>query len=239
MRGVFDDKELEPPQARRDTELTLGSGTLIAIFFGLVLLCGLCFGLGYTVGHRGSQISASTNAQTGSAIQATEPGNSLAKPPATAQVAPTPPPPDAADAEQPAVDPSGTAPAAAAETLPAPVQAGTAPSQPLVHPALTLASAAIQSGQPATAANPRATLTPVAAPASAGALMVQIAAVSNAEDADVLTNALRKRGYAVTTRRDPADNLIHVRIGPFATVAEANSWKMKLLNDGYNAIVQP
>ena len=47
--------------------------------------------------------------------------------------------------------------------------------------------------------------------------MVQIAAVSNQEDADVLISALRKRGYAVTVRRDPADNLIHVRIGPFAT----------------------
>ena len=69
--------------------------------------------------------------------------------------------------------------------------------------------------------------------------MVQIAAVSNAEDAEVLTAALRKRGYAVTEHRDPVDNLIHVRIGPFATQAEANTWKMKLLNDGYNAIVQP
>ncbi len=68
--------------------------------------------------------------------------------------------------------------------------------------------------------------------------MVQIAAVSNAEDADVLSNALRKRGYAVTARREPADNLIHVRVGPFATAAEANNWKNRLLNDGYNAIVQ-
>jgi DedD protein len=68
--------------------------------------------------------------------------------------------------------------------------------------------------------------------------MVQIAAVSHPEDADVLANALRKRGYAVTARRDPADNLIHVRIGPFATVAEANSWRVKLLGDGYNAVVQ-
>jgi DedD protein len=68
--------------------------------------------------------------------------------------------------------------------------------------------------------------------------MVQIAAVANVEDARVLADALRKRGYAVTARREPADNLIHVRIGPFATPAEANSWKMRLLNDGYNAIVQ-
>jgi DedD protein len=69
--------------------------------------------------------------------------------------------------------------------------------------------------------------------------MVQVAAVSNVEDAQVLTNALRQRGYTVTERREPADNLIHVRIGPFATTAEANSWRLKLLNDGYNAVVQP
>jgi cell division septation protein DedD len=69
--------------------------------------------------------------------------------------------------------------------------------------------------------------------------MVQIAAVSSAEDAEVLTNALRRRGYAVTSHREPVDNLIHVRIGPFATLSEASNWKMKLLNDGYNAIVQP
>ena len=72
----------------------------------------------------------------------------------------------------------------------------------------------------------------------AGGLMVQIAAVSHLEDADVLIDALRRRGYAVTVRRDLADNLIHVRMGPFATIADANM-RIKLLNDGYNAIVEP
>jgi DedD protein len=237
MRGVFDDKEVQPVQVRRDTELTLGSGTLLAIFFGLVLLCGLCFGLGYTVGHHGSQLAAAA-AQPAAAPQPMESSNSIAKPQATGQAAQTPPP-EATDGEQPPETPSGTAQTAAAETLPAPVQAGTAPSQPLVHPALAPAVAASQAGQPVTAASPRSTLAPAAGASPAGGLMVQIAAVSNQEDADVLTNALRKRGYAVTVRRDPADNLIHVRIGPFATPAEANSWRMKLLNDGYNAIVQP
>ena len=69
--------------------------------------------------------------------------------------------------------------------------------------------------------------------------MVQIAAVSHPEDSDVLVSALRKRGYAVTARREPADNLIHVRIGPFTSRDEANRWRQKLMNDGYNAIVQP
>jgi cell division septation protein DedD len=55
----------------------------------------------------------------------------------------------------------------------------------------------------------------------------------------VLVNALRKRGFAVVARRDAADGLIHVRIGPFANRNDANATRQKLLNDGYNAIVQP
>lgn len=67
--------------------------------------------------------------------------------------------------------------------------------------------------------------------------MVQVAAVSNPEDAQVLVNALRQRSYPVTARRGPGDDYIHVRVGPFATRAIAEQWKAKLLNDGYNAVV--
>jgi cell division septation protein DedD len=69
--------------------------------------------------------------------------------------------------------------------------------------------------------------------------MVQIAAVSHQEDADVLAGALRKHGYSVTEIRDAADNLIHVRVGPFSSRNDANAMRIRLLNDGYNAIVQP
>jgi cell division septation protein DedD len=69
--------------------------------------------------------------------------------------------------------------------------------------------------------------------------MVQIAAVANVEDADVLVTALKKRNYSVTLRRDPADGLIHVRIGPFTSHDEAEKWRQKLLDDGYNAILMP
>jgi cell division septation protein DedD len=72
-----------------------------------------------------------------------------------------------------------------------------------------------------------------------GSLMVQIAAVTDADDANVLMGALRKRGYAVSGERDAGDGMIHVRIGPFARKDEADKWRMKLLNDGYNAILQP
>ena len=73
----------------------------------------------------------------------------------------------------------------------------------------------------------------------AGMFMVQIAAVSHPEDADVLVGALRKRGYSVSVHRDPADALMHVEVGPFASRTDAGAMRQKLLNDGYNAIVQP
>ncbi len=93
---------------------------------------------------------------------------------------------------------------------------------------------------PAAASTPQVAATPNVHPAlPAVPLMVQIAAVSNPEDASVLTSALRKRGYTVTARREPADGLIHVRIGPFTSREDANRMCNKLLGDGYNAIIQP
>ena len=74
--------------------------------------------------------------------------------------------------------------------------------------------------------------------AQPGQVMVQVAAVGQKEDADVLVSVLLRRGYSVSARREPLDGLIHVKIGPFKTAAEAESWRQKLLNDGYNAEIQ-
>jgi cell division septation protein DedD len=231
VRGAFEDEELKPVKSRRDTELTLGSGALLAILLGLVVLCVVCFGLGYTVGQHGSSAAA---AVLPAPSQPAEAGNAIAKPPATAQADPA----QSLDAEDSAQPQDGAAPAAngasVGQVVPVAGSVPGEPGQPAVHPALASVPAANQP-VPAPALQP-AVAQGSAAPA--GSLMVQIAAVSNVEDARVLADALRKHGYAVVARRDPADDLIHVRIGPFATLAEANSWRMKLLNDGYNAIVQ-
>jgi cell division septation protein DedD len=216
MRGVFEDQEFEPAQLRRDTELMLGSGTLLLIFFGLVLVCGLCFGLGYAVGHHGQSSSLASQQPAAAAPTSLQSSGSVPKPSATAQTADTP-------AAETGTPPAESSPgistdlpqSAASVAIPVPAAQTSTPapppsSQPQVRPALPV---------------------PVS-------LMVQIAAVANPDDADVLVNALRKRGYAVTVRREPADNLIHVRIGPFASRSVADQWRMKLLNDGYNAIIQ-
>ena len=46
------------PQYSEDTEITLGTGKMLALFFGLVILCATFFGLGYSMGHSSTKSSA-------------------------------------------------------------------------------------------------------------------------------------------------------------------------------------
>jgi cell division septation protein DedD len=206
MRDAFDDGEFRPAEYRPDTELTLGPKLLLGLFFGLLLLCGLCFALGYSLGSRGAHDSLASVLKPG------------------AQAAPA-----AGSAAKPSAGPQNIfRPQSGAETQPLPQSsaAGDNSAQPAVKPALP---ATPTSAQPASAFGTE----------PGGEWMVQIATVSNQEDADVLVGALRKRGYVVAVRRDPADNMFHVQVGPFSTPADANSTRQKLVNDGYNAVVQP
>jgi cell division protein FtsN len=242
MAQYFDEEELEVEEPRRDTEVTLGWGALLGMAIGLLAICGLCFGLGYMVGHRGpanrgSGPAAAIAAQGASDQEPLQGSGSVPKPSASAQAA-TPPPTQVNDSTPPPAPDGGASPEATVPSVPA-----TAPSGPRSAPA----------GTPRTPPQVRPALpgnAPVGAQAGAGpnvhlaqpsamALMVQVAAVGNAEDANVLTYALRRRGYPANEQRGPGDGLIHVRVGPFTSRDEANQWRLKLLNDGYNAIIQP
>jgi DedD protein len=217
----------EPVQPeRRDREVTIGPFLLTLIGCMLFALCGFCFILGYGVGHRSAESSAAISVPP--AMPALTPqAAAQSKPPAaqggeTAQPAAAP-----ADMSEPSeTDPAGDA------TTPSASPAATSP-EPAVH--------AVAASQPLSAPSSTGVVQPaLASPATApAAIMVQIAAVSHPEDADVLVGALRKRGYAVSARRDPSDGLLHVQIGPFARREDAYTMRQKLLNDGYNAIVQP
>jgi DedD protein len=46
-------------EQQQDTEFTLGAGKLLGLFFLLVILCGVFFGLGYTVGHASQKAEGS------------------------------------------------------------------------------------------------------------------------------------------------------------------------------------
>jgi len=241
MRGYFDEDEPEPERPRRDTELTLGAGAVLGLILGLLVLCGVCFWMGYAMGHHAPAPSAAANAPTPAPDQEPLQGNNTIPKPSASEQTAVPPSPAPDSPDTPATS-TGTNPTT---TQPSPAASGQAPTgqggsgqgagapgaAPPVRPALPAAGNPPQGTSPAPNVH-------AAMPASVQ-LMVQIAAVANPEDADVLVAALRKRGYSVIATREPSDGLIHVRIGPFTSRDEANRWRDKLLGDGYNAVVQP
>jgi DedD protein len=230
MRGYFDEDEPEPERPRRDTELTLGTGALLGLVAVLLLICGLCFAAGYAVGHHVHAPSAAANAPIPAPDQEPlQPNDSIPKPSASQQ--------PAAPAPQTGDSPTNPEPGAGAN--PATSEQSPGNSEPGGSPVASVQPALPSAGNAAPGAQGGATPNVHAALPSQVQWLVQIAAVANPQDADVLVTALRKRGYLVTAKREPADGLIHVRIGPFNSHDEANRWRDKLLGDGYNAVVQP
>jgi DedD protein len=219
----FSREELEPVAANNDAEFTLGIGTVLALGGLLILVCVACFAFGYVVGHRTSagQITASVLPNSKStalpAASAVKPGPG-GKTSQSTQVQSTI---DGSDVDGATTQPATTA---VASVLPSAQAQSNVTGDPRVRPALGAATEPVLHVQPATA--------------KVQGWMVQIAAVSRAEDADVLVTALRKRGYTVSARRAIGDNLIHVQTGPFVNRNDANAMRQKLLNDGYNAIVE-
>jgi len=223
MHEVSHKEEFPLVERRRYTELTLGPMMLLGLFFGLALLCGLCFGVGYSMGSSDALKSAATGLKPGAGA-ASQTAGSLPKPSADQQKTP--------DAQSivndlPVIDTYGEKKGAGSQNPNPDFASGANSTEPLSKQA------------PSAATLPAATTNPEQGAGTAGSLMVQIAIVPRQEDADILISALRKHGYTATALHDPADNKLHVRIGPFSNRNDANAMCQKLLHDGYNAVVQP
>ena len=205
----------------QDREISLGTTTILGIFFALALLCAIFFGFGYSLGGRSAQPVASP-------AETRAPESNGSKPAPGVPVGQTTAKPSA-DATQSAILPidSPTTPAQDSQPTPdlTPVKATVPTTRP--EPSTTTAP------KPAAAA-------PVSTTAvSPGSSVVQVAAMSHQEDADVVAVDLKRRGYTVAIRHEPQDKLFHVQIGPFATKKEADGMRQHLQADGYNnAIVK-
>lgn len=233
------------------SEITLGVTSLLGIFFAAVLVCGVFFGFGYTVGRSSMQkvIAANNNDSNSSAgfgsFKPSPVSPAIQNVPSDTSTANAGNPANEADAlSTPAAEPelhaqpSGDPTPASADTT-ANANAGTiAATVPAVKaPSFSKPERTTPAATPVAFAQ-TSTPPPPAADGQNAPIMVQIAAVSHQEDANVLLSALRKRGYNVVAKPDLLDNLIHVQVGPFASRKDANLMRQKLLSDGYNAIVK-
>jgi DedD protein len=221
----YDDDDL-PPRGyverradpnRADREISLGTPTILGIFFVLALAFAAVFGVGYTMGHHSaSPAIAAVDPATGLPV------SSIPKPNAgsfTTHHTPTQVSADASPAAQVALpldSPAHPSVSTNSASTPKPADAAIVGDKILAAPP-----------QPATSNQPPAT-----------SFMVQVAAVSSQDVADILLASLQKKGYSVAVHHEPQDKLLHVQIGPFADKKEAEAMRQRVLADGFNAIVK-
>jgi DedD protein len=217
MSHLLDDEE-DDLRSSQDRELTLSTTSILGIFFGLVLLCGLFFAFGYNMGSH--KTSSTTDTADTTSAPATPSANFNAFKPAAGSPA--------------ASSSSGEAayPPAASTT------STTTTSTDHATASISPSSAPIVRTTPASTEHPVTPISVAPATPGTGSFMVQIAAVSHQEDADLLVSALRSKGYAVGAHQSPADQLLHIQVGPFTNRKDAEAMRQRLLGDGYNAIVK-
>jgi DedD protein len=197
----------------RDTEITLSTGKLLGMFFALAIVCGVFFTMGYLLGK-------STSAGGRTEIVATVPSSSAAGKPNAGNKTP-----QAVTQACPPGSPN-CAPIAASDT------------NSSAKPADQQTSAQQSSSSKTT---DQSSTQPAGTDAKAGAVssfMVQVAAVSKEEDAEILVTALRKKQYPVFIANSAGDPLFHVQVGPFSDRKDAETMRTRLSGDGYNAIVK-
>jgi DedD protein len=194
----------------QDTEITLGTGKLLVLFFGLVGVCALFFALGYSLGRKSEPMIPPTSAAV---APQTAPGSGKA----SSGAAPAPAMSFYKSVEQKDPNPELTPPAAPANatgsatagTNAAPVQAPTAAGS---DPTTTLPTTGY---------------------------FVQVAAVSKQEDADSLVDALKKKEYPAFVAAPVAtDKLLRVQLGPFSEIKDAEAMRARLIADGYSPILK-
>jgi DedD protein len=184
----------------QDTEITLGTGKMLGLFFGLVALCAVFFGMGFSLGRSSVRIASPD------LPAATPAANPSLRPSAVKTTSATPP---------------------ADMTFYKAVESkdGNSPT------AKDTAETAVATPPVAAAADP-------AAPPPLNSYFLQVAAVTKAEDAEALVDALKKKQYPAFSTNAPTDKLIHVQVGPYPDIKDAELARGKLVGDGYNPILK-
>ena len=192
----------------QDTEITLGTGKLLVLFFGLVGVCALFFALGYSLGRKSEPAITTASAAVGP--KTVPAGNK-----ANSGSATTPPMTFYKAVEQKDANPELT-PAADAKTDTATAPANTAP-----------ASAAPNAPDPTT------TL-----PSGAAYFVQVAAVSKQEDADSLVDALKKKQYPALIAAPVPTDKLFRVQVGPFTDVKDAEAMRTKLIADGYSPILK-
>lgn len=196
----------------QDREITLNTGKLLGIFFALAIVCGVFFTMGYLLG-KSNTVGGRTEI-----IGAVPTGGSSAGKPSAANKTPE--------------TITQTCPPGSTDCTPASSSAssGKTPDQQSSSQPAAGNKAPDQSGASSAGTEVK--------PGAGGSFMVQVAAFSKQEDADILKTALQKKQYPAFVSSSAGDPLFHVQVGPFSDKKDADAMRTRLVGEGYNAIVK-
>jgi cell division septation protein DedD len=192
----------------QDREIVLSTGKLLGIFFALAIVCGVFFTMGYLLGK-----STTVGGRTEIAGAVPVGGSAAGKPTA-----------------------GNKTPETITQTCP--------PGSPNCAPIPASNDSTKNANQPASAQPPAAASSDQSSAGTdiktgaGGSFMVQVAAVSKQEDADILKTALQKKQYPAFIANSPGDPLFHVQVGPFSDKKDADAMRTRLAAEGYNPIVK-
>ncbi len=186
-----------------DTEITLGTGKMLVLFFGLVALCAVFFGMGFSLGKSSAKPSDVMAAATSSGAR-----------------------PNPVKAPEPRASQDLTFyKAVGQKDASTDLRSKPAEAEPVPT---AKAAAADNDGPP----------DPNTVGAAQSSYFVQVAAVTKQEDASALVDALKRKQYAAFAASAAGDKLIHVQVGPFSDIKQAEGARGQLVKDGYNPILK-
>jgi cell division protein FtsN len=234
-----------PPKQEEEFELVLGNKQLLSLFFLAVVLFAVFFSFGYMIGFgRGQQDRASAIASTEpvetpqdevrlpdtlleEAPKPVEPHADIERVTAASHQAPALVEPERravaepAKAAPPSPEPEKKPELAKAASKPEPVVKAAAKQEPLAKAPETRSANAAVSG------------------ADVGrSIHLQVAAVRVKDDAQLLVNKLKAKGYRVSLNDKANDGWYRVVVGPFKDEDSAKTDQKRLSADGLNSLLR-
>jgi len=192
----------------QDTEITLGTGKLLVLFFGLVAVCALFFALGYSLGRK---------SDPGVAVASTAGTPKVAPNGAKAGVGSTPNQPMTfyKNVEQKDANP---------ELTPA--------ADPKADPTTSSATPSPEKTAQNNGVDPSTTM-----PTSGYFVQVAAVSKQEDADA-LVDALKKKEYPAFVAQAVSTDKLFRVQLGPYSDVKDAEGMRTKLIGDGYTPILK-
>jgi cytoskeletal protein RodZ len=196
-----------PKNEEGEFELILGNRQLISVFLIVVVMLGVFFSMGYVVGRNSSPAATTTEARADKTI-------------------PDAHPPDSTEPTQPSADNSGD------QTPPETPPSITQPEKPAAAaPAPKPAPAAREPKPKPSPASPAPERAAVASQVVAGQYW-QVVATAR-PDAEIIAEALAKKGFHAVLAPAPKDGVFRVLVGPLADAPAQAQTRTNLESAGF------